>query len=57
MDSDEELEDMNAESVEKRSQMQGWFHFCSNKVAAMEKVWNQKLDKPDEQDDKPSLQV
>lgn len=28
--------------------MQQWFHFCNSKVAAIEKVWNQKLDKPDE---------
>lgn len=25
--------------------MQSWFHFCNDKVAAIEKVWNQKLDR------------
>jgi len=44
MDSDED-EELTQESIEKRSSMQSWFHFCNNKVAAIEKVWNQKLDK------------
>ena len=48
LDSDEDEEALNQESIEKRSQMQQWFHFCNSKVAAIEKVWNQKLDKPDE---------
>ena len=46
MDSDEDEDDAQ-ESIEKRSEMQGWFHFCNEKVAAIEKVWNQKLDKSD----------
>lgn len=25
--------------------MQSWFHFCNDKVAAIEKIWNQKLDR------------
>lgn len=48
LDSDED-EDMTQESIEKRSQMQSWFHFCNNNVAAIEKVWNQKLDKTDQE--------
>mmetsp|Transcript_9815 Transcript_9815/g.12152 ORF Transcript_9815/g.12152 Transcript_9815/m.12152 type:complete len:301 (-) Transcript_9815:285-1187(-) len=46
LDSDDD-EDMTQESIEKRSRMQSWFHFCNNNVAAIEKVWNQKLDKTD----------
>ena len=26
--------------------MQVWFHFCENKVAAIEKTWNRKLENP-----------
>jgi len=39
MDSDED-EEATVENIEKRSSMQSWFHFCNNKVAAIEKVWN-----------------
>ena len=56
MDSDED-EDMNQESIEKRSQMQGWFHFCNNNVAAIEKVWNQKLDKSEQPEDSNSMKA
>ena len=39
--------------------MQSWFHFCNNKVAAIEKVWNQKLDKsePEPAAAKPEIPV
>ena len=58
MDSDEE-EEPTQESIEKRSEMQSWFHFCNNKVAAIEKVWNQKLDKsePEPATAKPEIPV
>lgn len=47
-DSDEDDENDNQESIEKRSRMQGWIHFCEDKVASIEKVWNRKLDKDPE---------
>ena len=45
MDSDDDEDAATQESIEKRSEMQSWFHFCNNEVAAIEKIWNQKLDK------------
>ena len=45
-DSDEEEGDAN-EPIEKRSEMQSWFHFCNDKVAEIERIWNRKLDQPD----------
>lgn len=41
----DEGSDENEESIERRSQMQSWFHFCESKVAALEKTWNRKLEK------------
>ena len=43
--SDDEAENaMDKESIEKRSKMQSWFHFCEEKVAVLEKTWNRKLE-------------
>ena len=42
-DSDEEEGEAN-EPIEKRSEMQSWFHFCNDKVAEIERIWNRKLD-------------
>jgi len=53
MDSDEEEEAVTQESIKKRSAMQSWFHFCNNKVARIEKVWNQKLDKSEPEPSAP----
>ena len=55
LDSDDEG-DSTQDSIEKRSEMQGWFHFCNNKVAAIEKVWNQKLDKSEPEPATPSVE-
>ena len=46
--------------------MQSWFQFCDSKVAAIEKVWNQKLDKsepepaaakPEEEDHEQTIEA
>lgn len=43
--SDDEADtSMDKESIEKRSKMQSWFHFCEEKVAVLEKTWNRKLE-------------
>ena len=47
-------EDENPVNLEKRSQLQAWFHFCSDKVDKIEKVWNRKLESPDVESDKPN---
>lgn len=49
--SDDEAADnaMDKESIEKRSKMQSWFFFCEEKVAVLERTWNRKLDKPEEE--------
>jgi hypothetical protein len=47
IDSSEDEEPDNQESIEKRSQMQSWFHFCEQKVSKIEKVWNRKLEQPE----------
>ena len=47
MDSSDEEMDTSAtdqESIEKRSKQQSWFHFCEEKVTALEKTWNRKLE-------------
>ena len=41
---DEEGNAMDQESIEKRSKLQSWFHFCEGKVTALEKTWNKKLE-------------
>ena len=47
LDSDDEgATEQTMESLEKRSEMQGWFHFCNDTVDKIEKVWNRKLDQP-----------
>ncbi len=46
-DSGEDEDEETQESLEKRSKQQGWFHFCSTKVAAIEKVWTRKLEQPE----------
>jgi len=42
--SDEDEEKQDQESIEKRSKLQGWFHFCEEKVTSIEKTWNRKLE-------------
>ncbi len=46
-DSEDSEHEETQESLEKRSKQQGWFHFCSNKVASIEKVWSRKLEQPE----------
>ena len=41
-----EDEDESNENIEKRSEMQRWFRFCSNKVEKIQKVWDSKLENP-----------
>ena len=41
---DEEATALDQESIEKRSKLQSWFHFCEEKVSALEKTWNRKLE-------------
>lgn len=43
--SEDEKEDQ--ESIEKRSKLQSWFHFCNETVSAIEKTWNRKLENPE----------
>ena len=43
---DEEEEDETA--AMKRMEMSNWFKFCKEKVDKIEKVWNKKLEDPDE---------
>ena len=40
-------DDMTQENIQKRSEMQGWFQFCTDKVDKIEKVWNRKLENPE----------
>ena len=49
---DEEEEDESAAT--KRLEMSNWFKFCKEKVDKIEKVWNKKLEDPDEPADDPS---
>ena len=49
---DEEEEDESAAT--KRLEMSNWFKFCKEKVDKIEKVWNKKLEDPDEPADEPS---
>ena len=42
--SDEDEGAMDQESIEKRSKLQSWFHFCEEKVTVIEKTWNKKLE-------------
>ena len=41
---DEEAGALDQESIEKRSKLQSWFHFCEEKVSGLEKTWNRKLE-------------
>ena len=41
---DEEAGLLDKESIEKRSKIQSWFHFCEEKVNGLEKTWNRKLE-------------
>ena len=43
--SEDEKEDQ--ESIEKRSKLQSWFHFCNETVSGIEKTWNRKLENPE----------
>lgn len=56
MDSEEEDDENNAESFEKRSQLQSWFQFCESKVSVIEKTWNRKLENPTPETDDLSSQ-
>lgn len=40
-------EDETNESIEKRSELQSWFKFCSEKVDKIQKVWDRKLENPE----------
>lgn len=42
--SDDEGAGEDQESIQKRSKLQSWFHFCDKKVAAIERTWNRKLE-------------
>ena len=50
MSSDDEEEEDEA-SVARRMEMSNWFKFCKEKVDKIEKVWNKKLEDPDEPND------
>ena len=54
MDSDDEAElnKTDVPSIERRAKMQDWFKFCESKVSAIEKIWNRKLENPNNQADK-----
>ena len=41
---DEDASLLDKESIEKRSKLQSWFHFCEEKVNELEKTWNRKLE-------------
>ena len=41
---DEDTGLLDKESIEKRSKLQSWFHFCEEKVNGLEKTWNRKLE-------------
>jgi len=55
MSSDDEEEEDEA-AVSRRLEMGTWFKFCKEKVDKIEKVWNKKLEDPDEpaEADEPS---
>ena len=48
MSSDDEEEDNDEDAVAKRTEMSNWFKFCKEKVYKIEKVWNKKLEDPDD---------
>mgnify|MGYP006889515119 CR=1 FL=1 len=45
-DSGEGSDDEDPVSIQKRSELQGWFSFCREKVDKIEEVWNHRLDQP-----------
>lgn len=47
MSSDDEGEQEEA-AVEKRQEMTKWFKFCKDKIDKIERVWNKKLEDPEE---------
>ena len=47
MSSDDEEEEEESAAL-KRMEMSNWFKFCKEKVDKIEKVWNKKLEDPDE---------
>ena len=47
MSSDDEGEQEEA-AVQKREEMTKWFKFCKDKIDKIERVWNKKLEDPEE---------
>lgn len=48
MSSDDEEAQEDEEAASRRIEMSDWFRFCKEKVDKIEKVWNKKLEDPDD---------
>ena len=54
---DEESNAIDKESIEKRSKLQSWFHFCEENVSVLEKTWNKKLEHGGQEPETDSYKV